>query len=246
MKRRPQTSSQPLRGRVALITGATRGIGLALARTLADAGCDLVITGRNARALKAAGVELSAAGNRVLAQKCDVRDPRSVESLLSAVQRQFKKFDILINNAGISHAIANTDKLPIDAWQDVIATNLTGMFLCTRAALPLMKKGGTIVNNLSVAATRVFAGQAAYCAAKHGALGFTKTLREEVRGRGIRVVAIMSGATDTDIWDQFWPDAPRHRMLKSETIAQAVLHVLLLPADSTVEEITIMPTAGVL
>ena len=169
-----------------------------------------------------------------------------MESLFAVVRRRLKHLDILINNAGISHAIANTEKLPLQAWQDVIATNLTGMFLCTRAALPLMSSGGTIVNNLSIAATTVFAGQAAYCAAKHGALGFTRTLREEVRGRGIRVIALMAGATDTEIWNQFWPDAPRSRMLRPEAIAEAVLSALLQPAGSTVEEITIMPTSGAL
>jgi NAD(P)-dependent dehydrogenase (short-subunit alcohol dehydrogenase family) len=242
--RKRRTSSQDLRGKVAVITGGSRGIGFAIAQALAQAGCELVISGRNARTLKAAESKLSS--SRVLAQQCDVREPGSVESLFAVVRRQLKHLDILINNAGISHAIANTDKLPLQAWQDVIATNLTGMFLCTRAALPLMRDGGTIVNNLSIAATTVFAGQAAYCAAKHGALGFTRTLREEVRGRGIRVIALMAGATDTEIWNQFWPDAPRSRMLRPEAIADAVLSALLQPAGSTVEEITIMPTAGAL
>ena len=112
--------------------------------------------------------------------------------------------------------------------------------------LPLMRRGSTIVNNLSMAATHVFAGQSAYCAAKHGALGLTRTLREELRPRGIRVIALLPGATATDIWKQFWPEAPRQRMLRPETVAQAVLDALLLPPESTVEEITLMPTKGAL
>ncbi|HJT00684.1 MAG TPA: SDR family NAD(P)-dependent oxidoreductase, partial [Terriglobales bacterium] len=83
-------------------------------------------------------------------------------------------------------------------------------------------------------------------AAKHGALGVTRTLREELRPRGIRVIALMPGATDTEIWNQFWPDAPRKRMLRPETVSQAVLDALLLPPESTMEEITLMPTQGAL
>jgi NAD(P)-dependent dehydrogenase (short-subunit alcohol dehydrogenase family) len=142
--------------------------------------------------------------------------------------------------------MAEVERLPLDTWREVIETDLTGMFVVTQAALPLLRRGGTIVSNLSMAATSVFAGQSAYCAAKHGALGVTRTLREELRPRGIRVIALMPGATDTEIWNQFWPDAPRKRMLRPETVAQAVLDALLLPPESTMEEITLMPTQGAL
>ncbi len=93
----------------------------------------------------------------------------------------------------------------------------------------MMKRGGTIVNNLSVAATRVFAGSAAYNASKHGALGLTNTLREELRPRGIRVIALLPGATDTDIWTTLWPQAPRKKMMSPETVAAAILQAILLP-----------------
>lgn len=227
-------------GKVALVTGASRGIGFAIAKTMAEQGCDLVITSRSDSALKKASRELH--GVRILAHPCDVADERSVDPLFKAVKSEFGHLDFLINNAGTSHATADVDRLSPNVWQDVIATNLTGMFLCTRAALPLMSERAAIVNNLSVAANRVFAGQSAYCASKHGGLGFTNTLREEVRGRGIRVIALLVGATDTEIWDQFMPSAPRAGMLRSETIARAVLDALLLPAEATVEEIIIRPT----
>ena len=233
-----------LRGKVALITGASRGIGLAIAKALAAEGCDLVITARNESTLKKVGRELERQGIRVLVKACDVGQEHSVDSLLKLVKQKFGRLDFLINNAGTSHAMAEADKLSPKVWQEVLATNLTGMFLCTRAALPLMSRGGTIVNNLSVAAKGVFAGESAYCASKHGGLGFTNTLREEVRGRGIRVIALMPGPTDTDIWDQFMPNALRHRMLRPEIVAKAVLDALLLPDESMVEEITLTPTAG--
>ena len=102
------------------------------------------------------------------------------------------------------------------------------------------------MNNLSIAATRVFAGSAAYNASKHAALGLTNTLREELRPRGIRVVALLPGATNTDIWTTLWPDAPRQKMLSPATVAQTVLHALILPANATIENLEILPTAGTL
>ena len=237
-----------LQGRIALITGASRGIGLAIAKALAREGCLVAITGRDRKALQTAERALKkiSPAPQILAHPADVRDPQSVAALFAAVKKQFARLDILINNAGISHAMAEVQRLPLDTWRAVIETDLTGMFVVTQAALPLLRRGGTIVNNLSMAATSVFAGQSAYCAAKHGALGVTRTLREELRPRGIRVIALMPGATDTEIWNQFWPDAPRKRMLRPETVAQAVLNALLLPPESTVEEITLMPTQGAL
>ena len=126
----------------------------------------------------------------------------------------------------------------------MLDTNLTGMFLCTRAALPLMRPGGVIVNNLSVAARGVFAGESAYCASKHGALGFTDTLREEVRERGIRVISLLPGPTATDIWNQFMPDAPRDKMLSPEIVARAVVNAIALPDNAALEELRIAPTSG--
>jgi 3-oxoacyl-[acyl-carrier protein] reductase len=112
--------------------------------------------------------------------------------------------------------------------------------------LPLMRAGSTIVNNLSVAAVQPFAGMSAYNASKFGGMGFTQALREDLRQRGIRVVALLPGATDTDIWSQFWPDAPREKMVSAETVAAAVLHAVSAPAETAIEEIRIGPTGGVL
>ena len=239
-------SSQSLRGKVALITGAGQGIGLAIARALAAEGCNLVITSRNKTALAKACRELKAKNAHVLPRLCDVRDPVSVHSLITAVKSRFHRLDILINNAGVAHPNLNVRDLPFDSWREVIDTNLTGMFLITRDALPLMKSGGVIVNNLSIAAKRVFAGSSAYNASKHGALGFTNTLREELREKGIRVIALLPGATDTAIWNTLWPEAPRKKMMQPETVAQALVNTLVLPAESTVEELVIMPSAGML
>jgi 3-oxoacyl-[acyl-carrier protein] reductase len=240
-----QTRS-PLFGKVALITGASRGIGLAIARALAAEGCHLILGGRSTSALKEAGRELARRGIRVFTQACDVRDPQSSKALAAASKKQFRHVDILINNAGISQPSRPVDTLDYEIWKDVIDTNLNGMFLVTHEILPLMRRGGTIVNNLSLAATRVFAGLSAYDASKYGALGFTDTLREELRPKGIRVIALIPGATDTDIWNPLWPEAPRKKMMAPETVAAAVVSALSVPENSTVEEIKLQPTAGML
>ncbi len=233
-----------LKEKVALVTGATQGIGLVIARALAREGCNLVICGRDSHRLRRAETELSRKKISVLALTCDVRDEQSVSDLFQALRQKFRRLDILINNAGIAHPDFPVSKLPSEAWSDVIATNLTGMFLVTKAALPLMKRGSVIVNNLSIAAKQVFPGSSAYNASKHGALGFTNTLREELREKGIRVVAVLPGATDTAIWNTLWPGAPRNKMIPPAVIAHALVAALKVPPQSTVEEISILPSAG--
>ena len=236
----------PLRGQVALVTGATRGIGLAIARALAGEGCHLIVTARCQSGLAGVGRELASAKVQIMAHSCDVRDPQSVEALVRAARQRFKRLDILINNAGIAHPNLAVEKLPFPVGKDVLETNLNGMFLVTQAALAMMKRGGTIVNNLSIAATRVFPGSAAYNASKHGALGLSNTLREELRPRGIRVIALLPGATDTDIWTTLWPQAPRRKMMSPATVAASVVQAILLPAHATVETLEILPTVGTL
>ena len=239
-------ANKRLRGNVALITGASQGLGFAIADALASQGCDLIICSRSKSTLNQAANKLAKHKVRVLAVTSDVRDSQPVEDLFAEVKRKFRRLDILVNNAGISHANVNVANLPADAWRDVIDTNLTGMFYVTRAALRLMKRGSAIVNNLSIAAKRVFPGSAAYAASKHGGLGFTATLREELRSEGIRVISLLPGATDTEIWNQFWPDAPRKKMMQPATVAQAVVDALALPEQATIEELTILPSEGVL
>jgi len=233
-------------GKVAVITGGGTGIGLATARLFAQSGYYVVITGRDAKRLKRAADNISKKNGQVTAIACDVRDPVSVSRLFSEVGKHHASIDVLVNNAGVAHTLAPVDQLPLETWKDVIDTNLSGMFLVTRAALPLMRAGGTIVNNLSVAAVQPFAGMAAYNASKYGALGFTHALREDLRKRGIRVLALLPGATDTEIWSQFWKDAPKEKMISAETVAQAVLHAVSAPANTAIEEIRIGPAAGVL
>jgi NAD(P)-dependent dehydrogenase (short-subunit alcohol dehydrogenase family) len=238
-----KSSPPSLQSKVVLVTGGNRGIGLAIARALALHGCNVVISGRDESALKKAAKEL---GRKVVPIVCDVRDPEAVDKLFAMIRRRFRRLDILINNAGVAHENLSVAELQLQTWNDVIDTNLTGMFLVTQAALPLMKRGGAIVNNLSIAAKRVFPGSSAYNASKHAALGFTNTLREEQRKQGIRVIAVFAGATDTGIWKTLWPGAPRKQMILPSTVAQLVVDALTTSQDGMVEEVSILPRTGTL
>lgn len=228
--------------KVAVVTGASRGIGLAIAEALARVGFDVTLTARNMSQLRSAAKRVEQHGTRVRAETCDVRDEKSVQRLFA----KLKTVDVLVNNAGYAGPLRDIADTPLQLWRDNLDTNLTGTFLCTRAALPLMRRGSTIVNNLTVGAKGYFPQMAAYVASKHGVMGFTLTLREELRPKGIRVIALLPGATDTEIWKQFWPDAPRARMMSPESVASVVVNAILLPENATVEELVITPTAGAL
>lgn len=233
------------RPRVVVITGGSRGIGLATAKAFSARGDQVIITGRDAGRLRSAA-EQSQLQRQVDPIAFNVRDSASVEHAFQQIASCYGKIDVLFNNAGVAHALAPVETLAPEVWREVIETNLTGTYLATRAALPLMGAGSSIVNNLSIAALQPFSGMSAYNAAKFGALGFTKALREELREKGIRVIALLPGATDTEIWQQFWPEAPREKMMKPETVAEAILHAISAPPEASVEELIIGPTAGVL
>jgi len=246
-KAKPGHASQAhrLAGKVAVITGGSRGIGYAIARTFAQEGCSVVITARNAALLNKSAARISSEVKAdVVPIACDVRDADSVTVLFAAVRERFGRIDVLVNNAGISQPPRPLEKTSLELWRDQIDTNLTGTFLCARAALPLMKRGATIVNNLSLAAKQIFPNYYGYTAAKSGALGFTLSLRAELVPRGIRVTALMPGATATDIWQQIMPKAPFHHMIDVEDIARAVLYAVLLPPKASLTELVVTPTLG--
>ncbi|HXE90565.1 MAG TPA: SDR family NAD(P)-dependent oxidoreductase [Terriglobales bacterium] len=248
MKRAAQKRRRKAAGRfrkqVAIVTGASRGIGLAVAEALAAEGAIVVLVGRDPRALQAAEHRVASYGGRGLTVCADVRKPESARFVFRVVRERYGRVDILFNNAGIAHRITPIAKLPLETWREVLDTNLTALLIWTQALLPLMKRGATVVNNLSVSARKVYAGSAAYTASKFGALGFTDTLREEVRGRGIRVISLMPGPVDTALWDTLWPTAPRKRMIAAATVARVLVEALAQPAETTVEEIVVAPSAG--
>ncbi len=239
-------TSTEFSGKTAVVTGGNRGIGFAIAEALVSRGCSVVLTSRGATSAEDAAAKLSSSNVHVLPFECDVRDEIAVKRLFELVRDKLKHLDFLINNAGIYGPAVSVDQVSTDGWREALDTNLTGTFLCTKYAVPVMRKGSVIVNNLSVATNRVFPNSAAYTASKQGLLGLTNVTREDLREKGIRVVALMPGATNTEIWNQFWPDAPRAKMMPPSDVAEAVVNALLMPEGTSIDEIHIMPAGGVL
>ena len=189
-----------LGGRVSLVTGASRGIGRAIAKALAAEGSTVVLTARDEARLAEAVAEITAAGGRAEARSMDVADRASVEAAFDEVVKAHGRIDHLVNNAGITR-----DNLVLrmkdEDWQQVLATNLTGVFLCTQAALrPMLKqRSGRIVNVTSVVGLLGNPGQANYAASKAGVVGFTRSVAREVASRSITVNAVAPGFIETDM-----------------------------------------------
>jgi NAD(P)-dependent dehydrogenase (short-subunit alcohol dehydrogenase family) len=243
--RTPALGELRLLGNVAVVTGGSRGIGQAIARALANEGCAVIIAGRDRATLEESASRISKkvrGRGKIVPLVCDVRDAEAVALLFAKVKQRFRRVDILVNNAGISQEPTSVEETSPELWREIVEINLTGIFLCSRAALPLMQRGATIINNLSAAAKQIFPKFAAYTAAKTGAYGFTLSLREELIPRGIRVTGLMPGATD--MWNQIMPNAPRERMMSRESTAQAVLYAVLLPPVANLSELLLIPTGG--
>lgn len=194
-------SSRELAGRAALVTGASRGIGRAIARELAAAGAAVMVTYHRQRALAEAVVaEIRAAGGQAEVRPLDVRDPAACEAAVAATVDRFGRIDILVNNAGTALEKLLVDTTPAE-WNDLVAVHLTGMYACTRAALPhmLAQRHGRIITISSIWGITGAAGEVAYSAVKAGQNGFTRALAQEVGRFGITVNAVAPGAIDTDM-----------------------------------------------
>ena len=231
-----------LEGKVVLVTGGSRGIGLAIARRLGNEGARLVLAARNEAALRKAGEEVPGGAMVV---KADVTRPWQVQRLFRAVERQRGQLDVLINNAGV-FTFKPFVSTSLDEWHCNIHTNLTALFLCTQAALPLLRRSRSahLVNILSVSSLHAFANCSAYTASKFGALGLTRVLREELRPLKIRVTGILPGSTNTRLTNQFGFPVCRIDLIQPSDVAEAVFSALTQPPRTTVEEILLMPSQG--
>jgi NAD(P)-dependent dehydrogenase (short-subunit alcohol dehydrogenase family) len=236
-----------LAGQVAIVTGAGRGIGRAIAGAFAREGAAVVLAARSGAELHGVAREIEQAGGRALVVPTDARQEASVEALVRRALAEWRQVDVLVNAAGVATFAPVTDS-KLDDWDQMLAVNLRGAVLCCRAVLPAMidRHRGTIISVGSVVTSRSLAGSAAYTASKYGLLGFSRVLAEEMRPHGVRVGVLSAGATDTPLWDAM-PGAPaRDRMLRADQVAEAALLMASLGPNATLEEVTLLPAGGIL
>lgn len=239
--------------RVAVVTGAGSGIGRASALALQKDGWSVVVAGRRADELNKTASMAVAGGGKMLAVPTDVRDPSSIRALFAKVREAFGRVDVLFNNAGMGTPRTPLEDLPLEQWQAVVETNLTGSFLCAQEAIRIMKsqspRGGRIINNGSISAVTPRPFSAAYTSTKHAITGLTKSIALDGRAFDITASQIDIGNADTEMGGKVKePVLQAHGAMASEPVmevehvAQAVLHIANLPLHVNVLNMTLMAT----
>jgi 3-oxoacyl-[acyl-carrier protein] reductase len=235
-------NGKPLEGKVAIITGASRGIGLAVAHRLGTLGAKLSLCARDARKLESAAGELRAAGAAdVFSAAVDVTHGEQILAFVQNGEKALGPVEILVNNAGIGY-FGPTHEATEATWDSVLDTNLRSVFLASKAVAPGMiaRRGGHIINIASLAGKNACAGGGIYCASKWGLLGLTECMAEDLRGYGIRVSAICPGSVATD----FSPHGKKDisKMLQPEDIAHVVEMLVTQAPQSFISEVLMRPT----
>ena len=231
-------AAHPLLKQAALVTGASRGIGRGVALALARAGADVAIAARTMPDLQALAREIEALGRRAIIIPADMRDDRSVEGMVQGALDAFGRLDILVNNAGLGH-FGPVDEMSIEQFDEMMGVNLRGPFLCTRAAVPAMKRqgSGTILNIASVAGLVANPNLSGYNATKFGLMGFSEACMLELRHFGIRVAAICPGSTATD----FAGGRPAEGRLTVDDVAHAALAILTASPNALMSQVHLRP-----
>jgi short-subunit dehydrogenase len=224
-----------------LITGASRGIGRAIAEKLAAKDVKLLLHGRDTVALAQTQKAVESQCAKVSLLIHDLATSAGVSDLTAEVGNE--SIHLLVNNAGVAVVKPFTEITPIE-WEQTVGVNITAPFMLTQHFAPRMPPGSTIVNILSVAAKRGFPNWSAYCMSKFALEGFSQCVREELRDRKIRVINVYPAATATEIWDQIEGKWPRQKMMSATQVADAVAFALERPTDTLVENITLSSLAG--
>ena len=235
-------TEQPLVGQVALVTGAGRGIGAAIARKLAALGATAILCGRTQSTLDSTAQAILDAGGKTEVIPCDVTNLRQLEQASARVDSTFGRLDILVNNAGVGGFTAPLHELPPEDWDRILNTNLRGVYFSIRAFAPLMIRArrGHIINISSLAGKNALPKGAAYAASKWGLNGLSYSVAEELRGHNIRVAVICPGSVDTELSPHAGKDP--NKMLQPDDVAHAVAMLATQAPQSFVSEILLRPT----
>ncbi len=239
--------------RVAMVTGAGSGIGRAVALALLEEGYGVTLAGRRLAPLEETARMAGAASERALPMAADVSDPKSVDTLFAATKERFGRLDVLFNNAGVNVPSVPLDELTYEQWTSVVDANLTGVFLCTRAAFRLMRdqdpQGGRIINNGSISAHAPRPGSAPYTATKHAITGLTKSTALDGRPYDIACGQIDIGNAATEMTERMTQGVPQadgsvreEPTMDVTHVASAVVHMASLPLDANVQFMTVMAT----
>ena len=232
----------PLLNQVAVVTGAGRGIGAAIARNLATMGAHVVLCGRTKATLDSTASAIRTTGGQVQSEQCDVTDLGSVEKLAASVEKNFRRLDILVNNAGVGSFAGPLHEMTPQDWEKILNTNLRGVFYCIRAFAPIMirAKSGHIINISSLAGKNALPNGAAYAASKWGLNGLSYSVAEELRAHKIRVSVVCPGSVETDLGPHTGKDPGK--MLQPEDVAHVVAMLVTQEPRSFASEVLLRPT----
>ena len=232
--------SKRLVDKVALVTGASRGIGRAISVALGAEGATVVAAARSVEKLNETARLVADAGGAAEVMCVELSDEDSIKGLVSAVGEKYGRLDVLVNNAGVTHS-ANLKETQTEDWDRLFAVNSRAPFILTREALGLLEKSarGYIVNIASVVGVKGYPQQSAYTASKHALRGMTMSLAEELRGSGIRVHLICPGGVDTEMVSRVRPDIKKDELMKAEEIAELVVYLVTHKGNAVVDELHI-------
>jgi len=236
---------KPLEGKVAIVTGAGRGIGRYIALTLTHHGARVALAARTEAELEAVRAEIEALGGQATSFPTDVSRETDVMSLVRHTAGHFGRLDIVVNNAGIG-IFGPLAETTTDAWDQIMAVNARGPFLLCREAIPYLKQHppAFIININSVVGLKGYANQAAYSASKHAVMGMTSALAKEVQRDGIRVHAICPGVVDTQLGGEARPDLDRSVLMQPQEIADIVLFLVTRHGNAVIDEIQVRRAAS--
>ena len=235
-----------LAGQVALVTGASRGIGLAIALELAGEGAAVVLAARTLADLEIVREGIESTGGHAIVLPLDVAQEQQVRHVVGATEARYGRLDVLVNCAGIG-VFAPLLETTVQDWDRVMAVNARGPFLLCREAVPLLARsgGGCIVNIASVVGVKGYVNQGAYTASKHALLGMTKVLAQEVAPLGVRVHAVCPGGVDTDLVAQARPDLDLSVLMAPKEIADIVLFLVKQRGNAIIDQINVRRASSV-